>query len=156
MNDQTTNNEQQPIFMTQKIYVKESIFDAPLTPLVFKESHSPKIEMQVQTNYSVLEPNIYEAILSLNILNQSEEKILWKVELKQAGIFIVKGLTEEQLKQAMHGFAMNLLYPYACEAISALIIRSGFQPVYLTPMNFEALYQQQLQQSVKENEAAIA
>ncbi len=154
MSDKTKN--EQPIFVTQRIYVKESTFDSPLTPLIFKETLAPKIEMQVQTDYSLVEPDIYEAVLSLNLSNQAAEKILWKVELKQAGIFTVKGLREEQLKQAMHGFAMNLLYPYACEAISGLVIRSGFQSVYLTPMNFEALYQQQLEHAAETKETAVA
>ncbi len=64
MNDKTNSNEQQPVFRTQRIDVKESIFDAPLTPLVFKKSHSPKIEMQVQINYNVLKPDIYDTLFS--------------------------------------------------------------------------------------------
>jgi len=147
------NVEQQTIFNTQRIYVKGSSFESPLTPKIFTESLTPKIDMQIQTNYSEIENHLYEAVLSLTLTNQAEEKenkqnkeekTIWRLELHQAGVFTLEGFTEEQLRQTLYGFCMNLLYPYACEAISGMIVRSGFQPVYLTPMNFEILYREQL------------
>lgn len=150
-----TTTEQRNVFATQRIYVKKSFFESPLTPKVFKEVDlKPKVEMQVNTNYTEVEPKVYEAVLTLNLTNQADTTVLWRVELEQAGIFSIEGFTEEQLKLALHGFCMNILYPYACEAISGLVIRSGFQPVYLTPMNFEVLYREQLKRQTQKTEEA--
>lgn len=155
LNTEQQGSEQKNVFTTQRIYVKKSSFDSPLTPAIFKETPVPKVEMQAHTNYVAVEPNVYEATLTLNLTNQADEKILWRLELHQAGIFTIDGFSEEQLKQVLHGFCMNVLYPYACEAVSAMVVRSGFQPVYLTPMNFEVLYREQLRRQTNEAPAAV-
>jgi preprotein translocase subunit SecB len=141
--------EQKTNFSIQRIYIKGSSFDAPLLPKIFKENLTPKIDMQVQTHYSEIEPTVYEAVLTLDLTNKAEEKILWQIKLQQAGIFTLEGIPKEQIEPALYGYCMNLLYPYACEAVSNMAVRSGFVPVYLIPMNFEALYQEQKRQQAE-------
>lgn len=140
------------VFATHRIYTKTSRFDAPLTPTIFKENNlQPQMDMQVNTQFIELEPNIYETILSLDIVNKAQDKVLWEINLKQAGIFKVEGLPKDQLELALHGYCMNILYPYACETASNIAVKGGFLPIYLTPINFEALYREQLR---KQAEAA--
>lgn len=170
----TSNQAPQGNFVTHRIYIKGSNFEAPHLPGIFKEMLTPKIDLQVQTFCSEIEPKIYEAVLTLDITNVGEkepktnpndktpsattpptpgmskdDKIIWRIQLKQAGIFGIDGFSKEQTEQALYGFCMNLLYPYACEAVSNMAVRSGFNPVYLIPMNFEALY---MEQKLKANE----
>lgn len=164
------NETMQGTFATQRIYIKASSFDAPLLPGIFKEILTPKIDMQVQTICSEIEPKVYEAVLVLDINNVAEEekndknepkkvaapadstneKLLWRIQLKQAGIFTIDGFSNEQTEQALYGFCMNILYPYACEAVSSMAVKSGFAPVYLIPMNFEALYVEQKRKAEEE------
>jgi preprotein translocase subunit SecB len=44
-------------------------------------------------------------------------------------------------------FCPNILFPYAREAVSDLIVRGGFPQLLLAPVNFDALYAQHLQQT---------
>lgn len=152
MNAQTTTpaTAAEKRLLTQRIYIKGSTFDSPETPEIFKATIEPKIDMQAQTNYKELEPKIYEAVLTIKLIAKHEEKVVWTIELHQAGIFTIEGIAGEELKQVLNGHCMNIVYPYACEAISGIVVRSGFPPIYLTPINFEVLhFEQQKRQKEK-------
>jgi preprotein translocase subunit SecB len=156
MTTEAKQAEQKSNFATQRIYIKSSSIEAPLLPHIYKETVTPKIDMKVETNYTEIEPKIYEAVLTLDITNKAEktdtsdERVLWQIKLQQAGIFTIDGFPNEQLEPALYGFCMNILYPYACEAVSGMTVKSGFAPAYLIPMNFEALYHEQKRRQEEE------
>lgn len=151
----TQGGQNQTVFNTHRIYIKGSTIETPLTPMIFKEKHNPKVDMQVQTNYTTVEPNTYETVLSLQLTSQAEDKVYWRLQLQQAGIFTIENLPKDQLEMALHGFCMNLLYPYACSNISEMIVKSGFLPVFLMPMNFELLYREQQKKEAEKKQAEV-
>jgi preprotein translocase subunit SecB len=110
--------------------------------------------MQINTHFTEIEPTIFEATLTLDLTNKAGEKVVWEIQLKQAGIFIIEGFSKEQLELTLYGFCMDLLYPYACECASNIAVRGGFLPVYLTPINFENLYREQKRKQAEQKQEA--
>jgi preprotein translocase subunit SecB len=88
----------------------------------------------------------HEVILTITVTAKMEDKSAFLVEVQQAGIFFAAGIEEDSLKQILATVAPNILFPYAREAIDALVVKGGFPPLMLAPVNFDALYQQAMAQ----------
>ncbi|MES2999014.1 MAG: protein-export chaperone SecB [Pseudomonadota bacterium] len=151
--DQTKSPSKTPEFIIQRIYVKDLSLECPQSPHVFQEEWQPELNLQFMMNTNNLAENNYELILKITVTASSKEKTLFLVEIKQAGLFTLKGFTDEQNQQILSITCPTVLFPYAREAVSDLVGRAGFPPLYLAPVNFEALYAQQMQeQCEKESE----
>lgn len=142
-------------FNIQRIYVKDLSFETPHAPEIFREEWKPEVNVDLQTKTNRLEDSIFEIVLHLTVTVKMGERVAFLVEVHQAGIFTLKGFPEEQLAHALGSLCPNILYPYAREAISDLVIRGGFPQLLLAPVNFDALYMQHLEQQ-KNKEAGKA
>lgn len=132
-----------PEFAIQRLYVKDLSLETPNTPKIFLETWEPQMNMDLSTDGSlVLEEGIREVVLTVTVTVKIKEKVAFLVEVKQAGIFSLKGFTEDQLHHMLGSFCPNILYPYAREVVSDAVMRAGFPQLYLAPVNFEALYEQ--------------
>lgn len=137
-------------FGIQRIFIKDLSYEAPNTPALFKEEWVPKIDFNLHSAAKKLSADLYEVVLQITVTAKLKEQTAFLVEVKQAGIFILKGFTADLLDQMLGSFCPNILFPYAREIISSTINRGGFPPLYLTPINFDAIYQEQLaQQKIK-------
>jgi preprotein translocase subunit SecB len=139
----------QPEFTIQRIYVKDLSLECPLVPHAFQEEWRPELNLQFTMNSTSVAENIFELVLQITVTAISKEKTLFLIEIKQAGLFTLKGFTAEQNHQILGITCPTILFPYAREAVSDLVGRAGFPPLYLAPVNFEALYAQQLQDQNK-------
>jgi preprotein translocase subunit SecB len=137
---------QQPEFIIQRVYVKDLSLETPHSPQAFQEEWQPELNLQFTMNTSDIDANNHEIVLQITVTAKSKDKTLFLVEVKQAGLFTLKGFTEEQNHQVMSITCPTILFPYAREAVSDLVGRAGFPPLYLAPVNFEALYAQQMQE----------
>lgn len=132
-----------PEFSIQRVYVKDMSLEAPNTPKIFLEQWEPVLNMDLNTNASnVLEEGVREVVLTVTATVKIKDKVAFLAEVKQAGIFALKGFTDDQLHHMLGSFCPNILYPYAREAVTDLVTRAGFPQLYLAPVNFEALYEQ--------------
>lgn len=138
---------QAPEFAIQRIYVKDSSFEAPESPKIFREQWEPKVNIDLQTSSSKIEDEIYEVILGVTVTVKIKEKTAFLVETHQAGIFSIGDFPDDQRGQLLGSFCPNILFPYAREAITSMVTRGGFPQLYLAPINFDAVYQQQLKQA---------
>ena len=152
MNEQSKPGSQ-PEFIIQRIYVNDLSLEAPHSPQAFQEEWQPELNLQFTMNTRDVGENNHEVVLQITITAKSKEKTLFLVEVKQAGLFTLKGFTEQQNHQVMSITCPTILFPYAREAVSDLVGRAGFPPLYLTPVNFEALYAQQLQEQKNEGDS---
>ena len=147
-------------FAIQKIYLKDVSFESPNSPQAFTEGDwQPKINVQINSSNSVIAQDTYEVVLDITVTADQNEKTAFLAEVKQAGIFTIAGFPEENFGGMVGAFCPESLFPYAREAISELISKGGFPPLYLAPVNFNALYTQQLQQkqsAATETEQEIA
>lgn len=154
-NKQEAADPNAPEFAIQRIYVKDSSFEAPNAPEIFKENWEPKVNIDLHTSSTHLEDNINEVTLGVTVTVKAGEKVAFITEVKQSGIFTVAKFPDDQLKHVLGSFCPNILFPYAREAITAMVSRGGFPQIYLAPINFDAIYQQQLEQQEKEAKGSV-
>ena len=131
-------------FGIHKIYVKDVSFEAPNTPAVFQQELKPGIDVQLSSDSTKLnDEGLYEVVLTVTVTVKQDDSTIYLVEVKQAGIFAILGLPEEQLPAITATACPNVLYPYAREVISDLVTKGGFPQLLLAPVNFEVIYAQQ-------------
>lgn len=139
-----SEEQQQPVFGIEKIYVKDVSLEIPNAPQIFLEQGTPAIGVEVHTEGSQLGEGVYEAVLTVTVTSKLEgDKTVFLVEAAQAGIFRIQNVPQEDLNPLLGIACPNILYPYVREVVSDMVVRAGFPPVVLQPMNFEAIYQQQ-------------
>jgi preprotein translocase subunit SecB len=144
-----------PTFEIQRIYVKDLSYEAPNTPHTFSDDWKPEVQLNLETKSTRVQDNVHEVVLSVTATVTSSKKSAFLVEVHQAGIFMVTGFPSDQLHQMLGSFCPNILFPYAREAISDLVVRGGFPQLILAPVNFDALYAQHLEEQKKSpNKAA--
>ncbi len=140
-------------FSIQKIFVKDVSFESPDTPKAFSFAKwEPKIELNLNNSHTSIDDNLYEAVLTITATVRHQEKTAFLVEVQQAGIFAVAGFNENDQQYLLGSQCMNILFPFARETISDLTTRGGFPPLLLSPVNFDALYQQHMQKQATEAE----
>lgn len=144
----TDTTPAQPEFAIQRLYVKDLSLETPNSPKIFLEPWEPQLHMDLATDASlVLDNDVREVVLTVTATVKIKEKVAFLAEVKQAGIFSLKGFTDEQQHHMLGSFCPNILYPYAREAVTDLVIRAGFPQLYLAPVNFDALYEQSKKES---------
>ena len=136
-----------PTFEIRKIYTKDVSFESPKAPEVFlNSSKNPNIDMQVTIARNALDQDdYYEVVLKLSATAQIDDGSLFLIEIEQAGVFQITGITDENLELALEVASPNILLPFAREAISDLVTKGGFPQFLIAPINFESLYQQKKQ-----------
>lgn len=140
-------NQQQPVFSIEKIYVKDLSLEVPHAPRVFLEQGEPNVEMRISTQSEKLEDNFYDVSVTVTVTARlGDERVMFLNEVTQNGIFRLENIPEEDMQPLLSIACPNILFPYARETVSSIITRAGFPPVLLAPINFEALYQQQQEQ----------
>ncbi len=145
MTDQQPQQQAQPLFNIEKIYVKDLSVEVPNAPQIFLEREQPQIEMQINTHSGPVEQDIYQTELTITITAKIKDKSAFLVEVHQAGIFRIQNLPKEALEAALAIGCPNILFPYAREAVSSAVLSAGFPPLMLQPVNFELIYMQQQQ-----------
>ncbi|KTD20565.1 protein-export protein SecB [Legionella lansingensis] len=138
-------------FMIQRVYMKDSSFEAPNTPGIFQHQWEPELSLDINTQHTKLETDVYEVVLTVTATVKNKNSTAFLAEIKQAGIFTIQGTSKEQLDHLLNSFCPNILFPYAREAITSQVIRGSFPQLVLAPINFDALYMQQLKE--KQNAA---
>ncbi len=134
-------------FSIEKIYVKDLSLESPGAPQSFMTQVSPQIEVGLRTRGEQVQPDIYECVLTVTITARVGDKTLFLVEAAQAGLFTIKGVPQDQLQPVLAIHCPTVLFPYVRETLADAVGRAGFPPVHLAPINFEALFQQQLAQA---------
>jgi preprotein translocase subunit SecB len=143
-NTQNQTNNGQAEFGIQRLYVKDASFEAPSTPQIFRSEWKPDLNLNLDTKATELEKNVYEITLTVTVTAKVGNETAFLAEVKQAGIFAVQNFSKEQLGPLLGSFCPNILFPYAREMITDLVVRGGFPPLYLSPINFDELYKQHL------------
>ena len=139
-------NEQQPVFGIEKLYVRDLSVEVTHAPQIFLEREAPQVEIQLNTRGQGLGDGAYEVVLTVTVKATLADKTVFLVEVGQAGIFRIMNVPDEQLEPLMAVACPNILFPFARETVSDAVTRAGFSPIVLQPVNFEAMYMQRLQE----------
>jgi len=148
-NGQANGQASQPQLMLQKIYVKDVSFEAPNAPQIFhamgeNDQLQPQIQLNVGQKATDLGNDLYEVALSLTLTCTLGERTAYLAEVEQAGLFGIAGFSEAEHAGIIGSYCPNLLFPYARQVISSLVLEGGFPPFLLQPINFDALYSEQM------------
>ncbi|MCK3654753.1 protein-export chaperone SecB [Pasteurellaceae bacterium Macca] len=155
-NQVATTEEQVPFEMQiQRIYIKDVSFEAPNLPHIFYQEWKPQLGFELDTDTVQLGDDTYEVTLHLNVQTTLEESndVAFICEVKQAGVFTIKGIEGVQLAHCLAAQCPNVLYPYARELISSLVNRGTFPALNLSPVNFDALFMDYLERQQAEIDA---
>jgi preprotein translocase subunit SecB len=144
------NTTAQPQFEIQRIFLKDLSFEAPNTPHTYIEEWKPEVSLNLETKSNRIQDNLHEVVLSITATVTTQKKTAFLIEVHLAGVFMVTGFPNEQLHQMLGSFCPNILFPYAREVVSDVVVRGGFPQLILAPVNFDALYTQHLEQQNKE------
>ncbi len=142
--EQQAQSEKQ--FALQKIYVKDISFETPNSPAVFTEKWEPSVNIELNSNGKPLAQDVHEVVLGITITAKVGENVAYLCEVHQAGVFTVKGFSEQELGPMLGSYCPNVLFPYAREAISDLVTKGGFPQLLLAPVNFDAIYMDHVKQ----------
>lgn len=137
---------QQPVFAIEKVYVKDLSIEVPNAPQIYLERESPQFEVQLNNQGTAVGEGIFEAVLTVTVTAKIGEKTMFLIEVGQGGVFRMQNIPEEQVEPLLAVACPNVLFPYAREAVSDAMTRAGFTPIQLQPVNFEAMYMARLQQ----------
>ena len=139
-------SQQPATFQIEKIYVKDLSLEIPHAPQVFTEQVQPQIDVHIESGESRFREDYYEVTLSVTVTARVGERTIFLAEAVQGGIFALRNVPEAELGPLLGIACPTVLFPYARETISDLVIRGGFPPLLLSPISFEQLYLQRLQQ----------
>jgi preprotein translocase subunit SecB len=141
-----------PQLSLQTVYLKDCSYESPNGPrLPTNQGWEPKFQLNMNTSAEELSPDSREVLLTVTVEAKQGDATLYLVEVKQAGVFSITGATGEDLKRLIGSFCPSVLFPYAREVISDLIVKGGFPNFLLPLVNFEALFTQAQQSSQQPN-----
>lgn len=130
-----------PQFAPQVVYLKDVSFEAPNGPRVPNQNAAPTINMNLNTTVNELGPELKEVVLTVRLEAKVSEQTLWLCELQQAGAFGVRNVPNEDLQRLLGIYCPGYLLPYARQTASDLLLKGGFPPFLLPPVNFEMLFE---------------
>jgi preprotein translocase subunit SecB len=131
----------------QSVYLKDCSYESPNGPrLPNNQAWDPKFQLNMNTSTEELGPDVREVLLTVTVEAKQNDATLYLVEVKQGGVFTIAGASAEDLKRLVGSFCPNVLFPYAREVMSDLIIKGGFPNFLLPLVNFDALFAQAAQQ----------
>ena len=151
--NQNLGAEQQaegPQFSIQRIYVKDVSFETPNSPAIFQKEWTPEVKLDLDTRSNKLDEGVFEVVLSVTVHATIGEETAFLCEVQQAGIFAIGVGNEGQLAHMLGAFCPNVLFPYARETVSNLVNRGTFPQLNLSPVNFDALFAQYMQQQASQ------
>ncbi|MBU0589383.1 MAG: protein-export chaperone SecB [Gammaproteobacteria bacterium] len=142
-------DQQEPVFQIQRVYLKEASLEQPNSPAILLEQEQPVVDIQLGVSAEPVADGVFEVTVTATVQTKLKEKTVFLVEAKQAGIFEVRNLPEDQMGQILGIACPQIVYPYLRGNVADLIQRGGFPPVHLSEINFQAMYEQQQAQAAE-------
>jgi preprotein translocase subunit SecB len=133
-----------PVFQIQRMYLKDMSLEIPHAPQIFLETGQPQVEINLDVANTSLAEGVFEVVVTSTVTTKMGEKVMFLVEGRQACIFEIRNLPAEQMELLLNVVCANIVFPYLRSNIADIIQRTGFPPIHLAEINFEALYQQRL------------
>lgn len=143
------SDEQQatPVFQIQRVYLKDLSLEQPNSPAILTSTEQPSVDIQLGVGMEQVADGIVEVTVTATVTTKIDDKVVFLVEAKQAGIFEVRNLPEDQMGPVIGIACPQIVYPYLRGNVADVIQRAGFPPVHLAEINFQAMYEQQQQQA---------
>ncbi len=138
-----STEEATPVFQIQRVYLKDLSLEQPNSPAILLEQAQPSVDIQLGVQATPVAEGIFEVAVTATVQTKIEDKTVFLVEAKQAGIFEIRNVPEEQMGSIIGIACPQIIYPYLRGNVADTITRAGFPPVHLAEINFQAMYEQQ-------------
>ena len=139
-------DEATPVFQIQRMYLKDLSLEQPNSPQILLEQQQPQVDINLGVGADQVTDGIYEVTVTATVTTKVGDKVLFLVEAKQAGIFEIRNVPEEQMQGIISIVCPQMIYPYLRAIVSDICTRAGFPPIMLTEVNFQAMFQAQQEQ----------
>lgn len=139
-----------PVFQIQRVYLKDVSLEQPNSPEILLNSEQPAVDIQLGVDAKPVAEGMFEVCVTATVHTKIEDKTVFMVEAKQAGIFEIRNMQDDQLGSILGIACPQIVYPYLRSNVADVIQRAGFPPVHLAEINFQAMYEQQQQQQLAE------
>lgn len=133
----------EPVFQIQRVYLKEASLEQPNSPAILLETEQPAVDIQLGVQAENIADGIFEVAVTATVQTKIKDKTVFLVEAKQAGIFEIRNLPQEQIGQIVSSACPQIVYPYLRGNVADIVQRAGFPPVHLAEINFQAMHEQQ-------------
>jgi preprotein translocase subunit SecB len=141
-----------PVFQIQRVYLKDLSLEQPNSPQILLEQTQPQVDINLGMAAAGVSDGIVEVTVTATVTTKVGDKVLFLVEAKQAGIFEIRNVPEEQMQGIISIVCPQMIYPYLRAIVSDVCTRAGFPPILLTEVNFQAMFEaQQAQQAAAQN-----
>lgn len=135
-----------PVFQIQRMYLKDLSLEQPNSPQILLEQQQPQVDINLAMHAEPVVDGIYEVTVTATVTTKVKDKVLFLVEAKQAGIFEIRNVPDDQLQGIIGIVCPQMIYPYLRAIVSDVCTRAGFPPIILTEVNFQAMFEAQQQQ----------
>ena len=149
-----TTDPNAPQFAPQVVYIKDVSFESPLGPRIPQSDTAPNVNMNLTTSINQIGTELFEVVLNLSVHSTLADKTIWLCEVKQAGAFAARNIPDAELRRILGVFCPNYLLPYSRQTIADLLIKGGFPPFLVPPVNFDVLFDQAAAQQSANADAA--
>ena len=139
--------DETPVFNIQRMYLKDLSLEQPNSPQILLEQGQPQVDINLQMGADQVADGVYEITVTATVTAKVKDKTLFLVEAKQAGIFEIRNVPQDQLQGIVSIVCPQMVYPYLRAIVSDVCTRAGFPPILLTEVNFQAMFEAQQQQA---------
>jgi len=134
-----------PRLVLQKIYVRDASFEAPAAPEIFRTEWNPTINVDLNSRAEQIDDSNRQVVLHVTVTATQDDQTAFLAEVQQAGIFTIEGFADDQLGPLLGSYCPATLFPFAREVVADLVTKGGFPQVLLAPVNFDAVYRDQVE-----------
>ena len=145
------SEQAQPTFSIQRIYLKDMSLEQPNSPQILLEQGQPQVDVQLNLHAEPVQEGLYEVAVTATVTTKVNDKVLFLVEAKQAGLFEIRNVPQDQLQPIIAIACPQIVYPCLRATVADIVNRTGFPPVHLTEVNFQAMYESQMAQAAAAN-----
>jgi preprotein translocase subunit SecB len=135
--------DQAPVFQIQRVYLKDLSLEQPNSPAILLNPEQPSVDIQLGVDAQPVAEGIFEVSVTATVTTKIKDQTVFLVEAKQAGIFEVRNLPEDQMGAVLGIACPQIVYPYLRGNVADVVQRAGFPPVHLAEINFQAMYESQ-------------
>ena len=136
-----------PVFQIQRMYLKDLSLEQPNSPAILLEQQQPQVDINLAMSAGSVSEGIFEVTVTATVTTKLKDRTLFLIEAKQAGIFEIRHVPEEQLQGILSIVCPQMIYPYLRAIVSDVCTRAGFPPIMLTEVNFQAMFEAQQAQA---------
>jgi len=136
-----------PVFQIQRMYLKDLSLEQPNSPQILLEQQQPQVDISLAMGAESVADGVFEVAVTATVTTKIGDRTLFLIEAKQAGIFEIRHVPEDQMQGILSIVCPQMIYPYLRAIVSDVCTRAGFPPIMLTEVNFQAMFEAQQAQA---------